>query len=49
MLYKLEVVEIEFQLKLAPPWSPDCPVLGTAIFFKRGKNAFWVPRGHRHP
>ena len=33
MLYKLEVVEIKFELKVALPWSSDYLVPSTAIFF----------------
>jgi hypothetical protein len=33
MLYKLEVVEIKSKLIVASPWSLDCSVTGTTIFF----------------
>ena len=38
-------LEIKFELKVAPPWSPDCPVPGTAIFFQRGAKTRFGCRG----
>jgi hypothetical protein len=44
MLYKLEMVEIMFELKVAPLWSPDYPVPSTAIFFRGAKMCFGAAR-----
>ena len=56
MLYKIDLVVFGFELKRAPPWSPDCPVVAPLLFSK--ECIFWglawvviaTPRAvHCHP
>jgi hypothetical protein len=32
MLYKIDLVVVGFELKRAPPWSPDCLVVALPLF-----------------
>jgi hypothetical protein len=45
MIYKIEVMVLRFEQKVALPWSPDCPVPGIAIFFQRGAKTWFGCRG----
>ena len=56
MLYKIDLVVFGFELKRAPPWSPDCPVVAPPLFSRECsfQGLAWVvtatPRAmHRHP
>ena len=40
MLYKIEVVEIKFDLKVEPPWSLDCLMLAPPYFSRGVKTRF---------
>jgi hypothetical protein len=49
MLYKIDLVVFDFELKRAPPWSPDCLVVASLLFFQRVQFSRVGLGGHRHP